>query len=51
MKIKKIVKNILKLILVMWCAFSFVLMDFNPMNWSVYVRVWFGIKNNVIRMV
>ncbi len=41
MKIKKIYKNLLKLILTAWLAFAFVLWEFNPINWNVYTRFWF----------
>lgn len=41
MKIKKIYKNLLKLILTSWLAFAFVLWEFNPINWSENVRFLF----------
>jgi len=37
----KMIKNVFKIILMMWLAFAFVLWDFNPINWSIYTRFWF----------
>lgn len=39
-KIKGI-KRVVILLIVSWGVFSFVLMDFNPINWESSVRFWF----------
>lgn len=38
---KKITKNALTIIFLSWSVFSFVLLDFNPVNWDTYARFWF----------